>query len=278
MQRKVLGKGLDALIPKKTAAIRPREFIYLPLNKVRPARQQPRQEIDEKELEELALSIKEKGFIQPIVVRLIKEGDYEVVAGERRYYAAKSLGLKEIPTLVKDLDDKNAFIIAIVENLQRKDLNPLEEAQAFKKLIDEFHFSLDDIGKFVSKDKTTVVNTLRLLKLPESIKRALREGIISRSQARTILSVEKYQEQEKLFHQILKGGLSVRDIEKKARAASRKKKTIDPFILQVEDQLQKVLGTKVKISNKKNNRGKIIVEYYNLKDLERIIGRLKKGN
>jgi len=278
MQRKVLGKGLDALIPKKTAAILPREFIYLPLNKVRPAREQPRQEIDEKELEELALSIKEKGFIQPIVVRQIKEGDYEVVAGERRYHAAKSLGLKEIPTLVKDLDDKNAFIIAIVENLQRKDLNPLEEAQAFKKLIDDFDFSLDDIGKFISKDKTTVVNTLRLLKLPESMKRALREGIISRSQARTILSVERVQEQEKLFHQILKGGLSVRDIEKKARAVSRKKKTIDPFILQVEDQLQKALGTKVKISNKKNNRGKIIVEYYNLKDLERIIGRLKKRN
>lgn len=278
MQRKVLGKGLDALIPKKTAAILPREFIYLPLSKVRPARHQPRQEMAEKELEELALSIKEKGFIQPIVVRQIKEGDYEVVAGERRYYAAKSLGLKEIPTLVKNLDDKNAFIVAIVENLQRMDLNPLEEAQAFKRLIDEFNFSLDDIGKFISKDKTTVVNTLRLLKLPESIKKALREGIISRSQARTILSVERLQDQEKLFHQILKGGLSVRDIEKKARATSRKKKTIDPFILKAEDELQKILGTKVKISNKKNNRGKIVVEYYNLKDLERITDRLKKGN
>ncbi|MCK4519781.1 MAG: ParB/RepB/Spo0J family partition protein [Candidatus Omnitrophica bacterium] len=275
MERKVLGRGLDTLIPKKTAAMLPREFTHLPLSRVRPAKNQPRQEVSEKELGELTQSIKAKGFIQPIVVRRSAGGRYEVVAGERRYQAAKSLGLKEIPTIIKELDDKDAFILAIIENLQRQDLNPIDEAQAFQRLIGEFEFSLGDIAQFVGKDKTTVVNTLRLLKLPDTIKQALQKGIITRTQARTILGVEKLQAQEKLFHQILKEGLSVREIEKKARVVSGKKKTIDPFILEVEERLQKILGTKVKISNRRNNRGRITIEYYTLDDLERIIKKMK---
>ena len=275
MEKRVLGKGLDALIPKKTAALLPKEFTYLPLDKIKPGKNQPRQEIGEKDLEELAQSIKAKGIIQPIVVRRIEDGGYELVAGERRYQAAKLLGLKELPTIIKDLNEKDSFIVAIIENLQRKDLNPIEEAQAFKRLMEEFDFSLEDIGKFVGKDKTTVANTLRLLRLPEGIKKALREGIISRSQARTILGADTPAAQDKLFHQILKGGLSVRDIEKKARTASKKRRTTDPFVTEVEQRLQKSLGTKVKIFNKRNNCGRIAIEYYNLKDLERILGRLK---
>ena len=149
MERKVLGRGLDALIPKKTTAMLPREFTRLPLDKVKPAKRQPRQEVSEKELRELTRSIKEKGFIQPIVAREISGGSYEIVAGERRYQAAKSLGLKEIPTIIKELDDKEAFVLAIVENLQRQDSNPIEEAEAFKRLIEDFDFSLEDIAKFV---------------------------------------------------------------------------------------------------------------------------------
>lgn len=275
MERRVLGRGLDTLIPKKTASMLPREFMHLPLSKVRPAKNQPRQEVSEKELKELTLSIKAKGFIQPIVVRKSSDGNYEVVAGERRYQAAKSLGLNEIPTIIKELDDKDAFTLAIVENLQRQDLNPIDEALAFQRLIQEFEFSLEDITQFVSKDKTTVVNALRLLKLPDMIKEALQKGMITRTQARTILGVEKLQAQEKLFHQILKEGLSVREIEKKARLVSGKKKTIDPFILEVEERLQKILGTKVKISNKKNNRGRIVIEYYTPDDLERIVKKMK---
>ena len=275
MERKVLGRGLDALIPKKSAAMLPREFTHLALDRIKPAKNQPRQEVSEKELTELTQSIKEKGFIQPIVVRETKGGGYEVVVGERRYQAAKSLGLKEIPTIVKELDDKDAFVLAIVENLQRQDLNPIEEARAFTHLIEEFEFSLEDIAQFVSKDKTTVVNALRLLKLPDKIKEALQKGIITRTQARTILGVEKLQAQEKLFHQILKEGLSVREIEKKARLVSGKRKKIDPFIVEVEERLQKLLGTKVKIFNKKNNRGRIVVEYYTLEDLERIIKKVR---
>jgi len=277
MERKVLGKGLEALIPKKTTAVLPREFTYLALDKIRPAKNQPRQEINSKELEELAQSIKEKGFIQPIVVRPSGSSpdNYEVVAGERRYQASKSLGLKEIPTIIKDLNDKDAFVLAIIENLQRKDLNPIEEAQAFKRLIDELKFTLEDIAQFVGKDKSTVVNTLRLLKLPEKIRKALQEGLISRTQARTILSAERLEAQEKLFYQILQEGLSVREIEKKARAVSRKKKTIDPFVLEIEERLQKILGTKAKIYHKRSNRGKIIIEYYTLDDLERIIKKFR---
>ncbi len=275
MQKRVLGKGLDALIPKKNTTITPKEFIHLPLNKVRPAKAQPRQEMDEVELKELAESIKQKGFIQPIVARKLKDDSYEVVAGERRYQAAKLLGLNEIPTIVKDIDEKDAFILAIIENLQRKDLNPIEEAEALKRLIDDFEFSLEDIAQFVSKDKTTVANALRLLKLPEKIKNALRQGAITRTQARAILSLERLADQEKLFKQILKEKLSVREIEKKARAVSKRKKSVDPFILEAEEDLQKKLGTKVKIFNKKNNRGRIVVEYYSLDDLERISSRLR---
>ena len=275
MERRVLGKGLDALIPKTTSHILSREFTYLPLAKVKPASFQPRQKISEEDLKELSQSIKEKGFIQPIVVRKLGDETYEVVAGERRYQAANSLGLKDIPTIIKEISDKEAFVLAIVENLQRKDLNPLEEAGAFKRLVDDFSFSLEDVAKFVSKDKTTIVNTLRLLKLPPKIKKALEEGLLSRTQARAILGVEDSKKQELLFEQILREGLSVREIEKKARVSSRRRHSYDPFVLEVEERLQKILGTKVKIFNRRTNRGKVVIEYYTLKDLERIIKKIR---
>ncbi|MFA7676671.1 MAG: ParB/RepB/Spo0J family partition protein [Candidatus Omnitrophota bacterium] len=274
MQRKVLGKGLDALIPKKTTAILPKEFVYMSLRDISPAKNQPRQSIDTKELEELAASIKEKGFLQPIIVRKINAQQYEVVAGERRYQAAKSLGLKEIPTIIKDVNEKDAFILAIIENLQRKDLNPIEEGQAFKRLMEELNFSLEDIGQFVGKDKTTIVNALRLLKLPDIIQNALRQGRLTRTQARTIAGVVTPQAQEKLFNQILNGDMTVRDIEKKARGLRRRRNPADPFVLEAEEKLQKALGTKVKLFNKKNNKGRIVIEYYTLKDLERIMRRM----
>ncbi|MFA5271847.1 MAG: ParB/RepB/Spo0J family partition protein [Candidatus Omnitrophota bacterium] len=275
MEKKVLGKGLDALIPRKIPSQSiGKEFTYLPLYKIRPGKYQPRQEINEAELEELSRSIKEKGMIQPIIARKITEDSYEIVAGGRRFQAAKSLGLNEIPTIIRELDDKDTFIFAITENLQRKDLNAMEEAEAFMRLIDEFEFTQDDIARFVGKDKTTIVNSLRLFKLPKEIKEALRKGLISRSQARTILALEREDDQKNLFHEILKGGLSVREIERKVQRVSKKKKSTDPFVLEVEDKLQKALGTKVRIFNKKNNRGKVVVEYFTLEDLERIIKRI----
>jgi len=275
MEKRVLGRGLEALIPKNLQTIVPQEFVYLQLDKIQPANKQPRQEIDKDELKELTQSIKEKGIIQPIVVRKANEGKYEIVAGERRFRAAKTLNLNKIPAVVKDIDDKEAFVLAIIENLQRTDLNPLEEAQAFRKLAEEFAFSLEAIARFTGKNKTTVSNALRLLKLPDNIQQALKVGQITRTQARAILGAGKIQEQQKLFHQLLKDGLSVREIEKKARLVSPKKRKADSFVAEVEEELQQVLGTKVKIFNCRNNRGRIVVEYYTVEDLERIIKKIK---
>ncbi|MCK5394178.1 MAG: ParB/RepB/Spo0J family partition protein, partial [Candidatus Omnitrophica bacterium] len=149
MERRVLGKGLDALIPKKAVTVLPEEFAHLDINKICPAPNQPRKEIAKLELADLARSIESKGVVQPILVRKLHSGMYEIVAGERRFQAAKLLGLKEIPSVIKELDDKNAFVMAIVENLQRKDLNSIEEAQSFERLMNEFDFSLEDISKFI---------------------------------------------------------------------------------------------------------------------------------
>ncbi|MCP4653433.1 MAG: ParB/RepB/Spo0J family partition protein [Candidatus Omnitrophica bacterium] len=272
MQKRALGKGLAALIPKKPKEeIAAREFVHLSLNKIRIGKYQPRQEMNPVELSELTRSIREKGIIQPVLVRKTGEDEYELVAGGRRYQAAKLLELKDIPAIVKELDDKDTFILAIVENLQRTDLNAIDEAQALKRLMDEFAFSLEDVAKVVGKDKTTIANTLRLLKLPLEIRKALRKGIINRSQARTILSVSGETKQISLFHDILKGGLSVREIEKRTKP---KKKKDDPFVRELEEKLQQALGTKVTITNKRTNKGKMIIEYYSLNDLERITRRI----
>ena len=271
MEKRVLGKGLDALIPKKI--LEEKEFVYIPLEKIDPSRFQPRQEIDSKEIEELSRSIKEKGIIQPIIVRKIKDR-YEIVAGNRRYIAAKHLGLKEIPAIIKDLNDKETFIIAMIENLQRKNLNPIEEAEGFKRLCTEFGYTQEEIAKFIGKDKTTISNTLRLLNLPENIKQAISKGLITSTQARTLLAVEKEELRQELFKQILANKLSVREIEYKVKKVAKKRK-IDPFVLEVEEKLQKILGTKVRIFNKRGNKGRIVIEYYSLEDLERILKLIK---
>jgi len=273
MERKVLGKGLDALIPQRPDRGQ-KNFVHLSVDQIMPSPYQPRKEIDKAELDELSQSIKEKGIIQPIVVRKVGK-KYEVVAGHRRFEASKSLGLKELPTVVRELDDQEAFLLALIENIQRKDLNPIEEAYAFKRLSEEFNLTYDEVAQFVGKDKTSIANTLRLLKLPQEIKAALQKGIITRTQARTILGLEKEEDQKKMLYTILSEKLSVREIEEKVRKASphRRKKT-DPFIAELEERFQQSLGTKVKIRNKKNNSGKIVIEYYNLNDLERITKKL----
>jgi len=256
MDRKVLGRGLDALIPKKTAAMLPREFIRLSLDKVKPAKCQPRQEISEKELGELTRSIKEKGFIQPIVAREISGGSYEIVAGERRYEAAKSLGLKEIPTIIKELDDKEAFILAIVENLQRQDLNPIEEAQAFKRLIEEFEFSLEDTAKFVGKDKSTVVNTLRLLKLPDKINRLYAKVCLLGLRPGQFRGGDFSSPRKVISPDFKRGPFSQGDRKRRARLISKKRKKTDPLLLKWRRGCKNYWAPKLKSSIK----GIIVVE------------------
>ena len=220
----------------------------------------------------MAASIREKGVIQPIIVRPIGAG-YEVVAGNRRLEAVKSLGLNKIAAIVKDLNDEESLTLAIVENLQRKNLNLIEEAEAFKRLMDEFDFSLENIAKFVGKDKSFVANALRLLKLPVKIKEAVRDNKITYTQARALIAIKEEGEQHRLFQELLQGKMSVRVLENKVRAVNKKRGS-DPFITEMEEKLQRILGTKIKIVNKKNNHGKVIIEYYGLTDLDRLLRRL----
>lgn len=275
MGRKVLGKGLEALIPK-TADDNKQEFIYLAPEQIQESRYQPRQTVDNKELEELTASIKENGFVQPVVVRRLGAGKYEMVAGSRRLRVAKSLGLKKIPTLVKDLDDKKTFLIAITENLQRKNLNPVEQAHAFKKLMEQFKLTQQEVGDILGKDRSSIANSLRLLKLPSSIQQALTQGEINTGQARSLLAIDDKRKQNELFLQIVNKKLTVRDLERKTKKSSTAKqpKTKDPYVADIESKLQELLGTKVKVNHKRNNRGKVIVEYYSIDDLQRLIRRL----
>ncbi|OQX81069.1 MAG: hypothetical protein B6D56_03375 [Candidatus Omnitrophica bacterium 4484_70.1] len=266
-RREVLGRGLEALIPKKEER---ESLVFVAVERLKPSPFQPRQEIDAQELEGLKDSIKEKGLLQPIVVR--KRGEeFEIVAGHRRYLAAKSLGINELPAIIRELTDREVLVFALVENLQRKDLNPMEEAESFKRLHQEFNLNYEEIAQLINKDKTFVANTLRLLKLPSEIQEGLRKGIISRTQARTILSVKDEEKQKTLFYKIIKEKLSVREIEKRVRKRKEKR---SPFVVDLEEKLARSLGTKVKILHKKSNRGKILIEYYNLDDLERITKKL----
>ncbi len=252
-------------------------FSSIDVEKLIPSPYQSRTDIEDRELKELAYSIKKQGIIHPLVVR--KRGaKYEIIAGSRRYYACKSLGLKELPVVVRDLGDEDALVFSMIENLQRQDLNPLEEAQGFKRLTEEFMLTHEQISKAVGKNRTTVVNSLRLLKLPEEIQQALRSRRISSSQARTLLSFKSEKEQLEMFDKLLKNHMTVRSLEGQARKKSRGKKTEsqDPFVREVENDLQKILGRKVKIISS-GKKGKCVIEYYSHEDLEQLTNLLQKG-
>lgn len=277
MERRVLGKGLEALIPKKEQPLQLRkEYIYIDIKKLKPGPYQSRTDVKEPELKELAESIKTQGIIQPLIVRK-RQDYYEIIAGSRRYYASKSLGIKELPVIIRELEDKDALVFSIIENLQRQDLNPMEEARSFKRLVEEFLFSEEEVGRMLAKDKTTIVNALRLFKLPEVIQEALRDGRIRASSARTILGLQTEKEQLALFEQLLKEKISVRRLEETVRSAKAKKKPLDPYVRQMENKLQKTLARKVKIISQ-GKKGKLVIEYYSHQDLENLIQFLQKAS
>jgi len=297
VEKKALGKGLAALLGdkenqayQKPVALFNKDksgersgILYLDVKKVQAGRLQPRSEFDEEKLKDLVSSIKEKGLIQPIVVRKHKE-NYEIIAGERRFRAVKKLGIEKIPALMKDVDDREALVISLIENLQREQLNPMEEANAFKKLIDDFKITQDEVAQFIGKDKTTISNTLRLLRLPGEIQQHLKKGHISFGHAKAILSLDDDQKQLQLCRQIISNSLSVRELENIARIASpklkrrmRKMQSKDPYVADLENQLQHILGTKVRIKAHKK-RGKIVIDYYSMNDLDRILNFFKKRN
>lgn len=279
MQRKVLGKGLSALMPERSSVEPGTKLVNLPIAEISVSELQPRQHVSSQKLEELAASIKEKGVIQPILVRPKKEGGYELIAGERRLRAAKRLGFTQLPANIRDVGDAEALQLSLIENIQREELNPLEEAQAYQQLISEFGFTQEKIAQVVSKDPSSISNTLRLLNLPQEIQAALRKGMISMGHARTILAIKGLDEQGRIFKRTVAQQLSVRELENlvtKRLGGLKRKRTLkrDPHLVALEEQLQQTLGTRVKIVAGRK-RGRIILEYYSLNDLERILKLLK---
>ena len=277
-KRVALGKGLGALLPELGQA-ESNALLYRGIEEIIPNPSQPRKHFDESKLQELAESIREKGILEPLIVRKTDQG-YELVVGERRWRAAQKAGLKEVPVLVKDLEGRDALEISLIENLQREDLNPIEEAEAFKHLIEEFHISQEDLSQRIGKDRTTVTNALRLLKLPLEVREQLLQNRITSGHARAILSLENKEKQKELCALIMKKGLSVREAEslakrwaaklRKGTPSARKKGDLEDQLHSLQDALRKCLGTKVHITQK-GTRGKIEVEYYSHQDLERIV-------
>jgi ParB family transcriptional regulator, chromosome partitioning protein len=263
-----LGKGLNALIPEKGE-----EVLFLDIDRLLPGKEQPRKSFNEDALRELALSIKEKGVLQPVIVSRTGDGFFNLIAGERRWRAAMLAGLKKIPALIKNVASKDALEIALIENIQREDLNPIETAEAFNRLIKDFDLTQEQLSERVGKDRATVSNYLRLLRLPEEIKTMLYGGQLSMGHARAILSMEGRASQIDAARKIVKSGLSVRETEsltKKISKPSKARTNIDPQISSLEEKLIKQLGTKVRIMHRNKKGGKIEIEYYSLDELDRL--------
>lgn len=284
-KRAVLGKGLSALISEnvdESGAVSQKTVAIVKTTDIDYNSQQPRLHYEEEALEELKSSIKEKGILQPILVRT-KNDRFEIVAGERRFRAAQALGLEEVPVVVKDVSDEEALVLALIENIQREELNVIEEAKAFKRLVDDFHLTQEQVADAVGKNRSTVTNILRLLRLPVAIQDAVSKNLISMGHARTLLSVEDEKKQYQVFLAIMEKGSSVRQAEEMTKSLfvdgkkhAKAKKEKDHELVYLEEELRNLLGTKVLIEAKKK-RGKIVIEYYSLDDLDRILEFLRKA-
>lgn len=281
MERKALGKGIGALIPEKEPQIE-EKIVYLKLEQIQASPYQPRQGFDNQSLEELSRSIKEKGVIQPILVR--RRGDnYELIAGERRLRAANLLNLKEIPVIIKEAEDADSLELSLIENVQREDLNPIEQARAYQYLIDKFNLTQEKISEVLGKARVSITNTLRLLKLPQEVQEEIQKGRISFAQGRTLLELEDPNQQRRLAQEVISKGLSVRELENliKSRRARIPKQRMrltaqEPYIAVIEEELQQVLATKVRITKRKK-RGHILIEFYSPEELERIVKLIRGG-
>ena len=291
-----LGKGLDSLIPTNvmmesevkhatvSTASSPEEgkdgTLMVKLSKVEPNREQPRKNFNEDSLQELAESLKQFGMLQPILVQ--NRGDYyEIIAGERRWRAAKIAGLKEVPVIVRELTDQEIVEISLIENIQREDLNPIEEAQAYKRLLTEFHLKQDEVAERVSKSRTAVTNSMRLLKLCDEVQKMVVDDMISTGHARALISIEDPEEQYLIAQKIFDEKLSVREVEKLVKDLHKppkppkeENKTLQAIYQEISERLKQSLSTKVSVSAKQNGAGKIEIEFYNHEDLERLLERI----
>jgi len=263
-----LGKGLESLIPD-----RGEEVIHLDIDRIFPGEQQPRKMFRDDSLKELAASIREKGVLQPVIVSRVGDGTFRLVTGERRWRAASLAGLTKIPALIKNVASKDSLEIALIENIQREDLNPIEAAEAFNRLVMEFNLTQEDLSDRVGKDRATIANYLRLLKLPEEVKSFLYNGSLSMGHAKAILAIDGKSSQTEAARRIVRKGLSVREAEllsKKISGSPKGKASRDPQISSLEEKLIRSLGTRVRIMNK-GKKGKIEIEYYSLDELERLL-------
>ena len=298
MAARGLGKGLDSLIPnalgetktKKETTVKSKTETaeekepqtLVKITKVEPNREQPRKNFDEDALQELEDSIKQFGLLQPILVQDRKDY-YEIIAGERRWRAAKLAGLKEVPVIIRNYTEQEIVEISLIENIQREDLNPIEEAQAYKRLLTEFHLKQDEVAERVSKSRAAVTNSIRLLKLNEEVQRMVVDEMISTGHARALLAVENPEEQYNLAQHIFDEKLSVRDVEKLVKNLHKpaKPKKVDDKTMQViyqdiEEKLKQKLGRKVIVTSKGEGSGKIEIEFYNHEDLDRLLDVLNK--
>jgi ParB family chromosome partitioning protein len=270
---KRLGKGLGALISEDVGKTK-EKVEKLRLADIVPNPFQPRKRFGTEKMDELVSSIKEKGVIQPILVRPVNAG-YEIIAGERRWRAAQQVGAEEIPAIIRtDIDDANSLEISLIENVQREELNPIEEAEAYQELIDKFEYTLDKVGQMMGKDKTTISNSIRLLGLSSEIKSYVEDGKISTGHAKVLLSVVSEQKRRKLAKAIVQKGISVREAEQLVKrlteTRTRTKRAVDPEKARVEEDLQHKLGTKVRIHQGKK-RGRIEIQFFSNEDLDRLL-------
>ena len=296
-----LGRGLDALFPEKTVQSKPKTVKtvkeekkvavdtkkssqqetsngerMMKISMIEPNREQPRKKFDEDALQELSESIKQYGILQPLLVS-DKKDYYEIVAGERRWRAAKMAGLKEVPVVVKEFSTQEIVEISLIENIQRENLNPIEEAQAYKRLLNEFTLKQDEVAERVSKSRTAVTNSMRLLKLDERVQQMIIDDMISTGHARALLAIEDKEQQYILANKVFDEKLSVRDTEKLVKELKKPKKEKEKPVIQnafvyedLEERIKSIIGSKVHVNHKANGKGKIEIEYYSDNDLERI--------
>ncbi len=296
--KKGLGKGLEVLFGEEKTTEAQQKYtsaqdrkslasgeVRIKITSIVPNANQPRKTFDQEALAELAESIKQYGVLTPLIVKRVGE-NYEIIAGERRWRASQLAGIKEVPVVVRDYDDQRTAEIALIENLQREDLNAIEEAQAYQDLMEIYNLNQEELAKKVSKNRSTITNALRLLKLETSVQQMLIDGLISSGHARAILGLESQEKQKELAAETVQNRLSVREVEKKVRSANRNKpeKAKKPenderdysiFYKEYEKKMQEVLGTKVHINRKDNSKGRIEIEYYSQAELERIMELLQ---
>ncbi len=293
-RRSGLGSGLNELIPQKNtkAASAPKTEsksegnpdVVVSINKVEPNREQPRKFFDEDKLLELSESIKQHGIISPIIVQK-RDDYYEIIAGERRWRAAKMAGLKEVPVLIRDLTEQEIMEIALIENLQREDLNAMEEALGYQQIIEKFKLKQDEVSEKVSKSRTAIANSLRLLKLDERVQQMVRDDLIQAGHARALLGISDPEKQYDFAQMVFDKKMSVRDVEKEIKKLQKEKKETKPktkedeqrnvIFRDLEENLKGIVGTKVNILPKDDNKGKIEIEYYSKEELDRIIEMLR---